>query len=193
MTLLLLSVGLRCRVQNEMYCYWTDVVPIREGKTDTPYRVTLHRTPIDITEYIAPLYEENKAVIFTSATLQVAGSFDRIQKQLGLPEAIEQKGDEPVKQISTCVYPSPFPYKENVEIHLFGDVLLDRPAPQASDDEKEAYFEQQARLVEYYCRLRGGRSLILCSSNLLMHELCIRLEDIFCRHGSECLSAIRYG
>ena len=156
---------------------------LREGKTDTPYRVTLHRTPIDITEYIAPLYEENKAVIFTSATLQVAGSFDRIQKQLGLPEAIEQKGDEPMKQISTGVYPSPFPYKENVEIHLFGDVLLDRPAPQASDDEKEAYFGQQARLVEYYCRLRGGRSLILCSSNLLMHELYTRLEDVFADMG----------
>lgn len=185
-SLISLSVGLRCRVQNvltkddlETYCYWTDVAPIREGKTDTPYRLNLQRTPIDITEYIAPLYEGNKAVIFTSATLQVAGSFDRIQKQLGLPEAIEQKDDEPVKQISQRVYPSPFPYKENVEIHLFGDVLLDRPTPRASDDEKEVYFEQQARLVEYYCRLRGGRSLILCSSNLLMHELYTRLEDVF--------------
>lgn len=185
-SLISLSVGLRCRVQNvltkddpETYCYWTDVAPIREGKTDTPYRLTLHRTPIDITEYIAPLYEGNKAVIFTSATLQVAGSFNRIQKQFGLPEAIEQKDDEPVKQISTRVYPSPFPYKDNVEIHLFGDALLDRPTPGASDDEKEAYFEQQACLVEYYCRLRGGRALVLCSSNLLMHELYTRLEDVF--------------
>ena len=185
-----LYVSLRCRVQNvltkddpEMYCYWTDVAPIREGKTDTPYRLTLHRTPIDITESIAPLYEGNKAVIFTSATLQVAGSFDRIQEQLGLPEAIEQKDDEPVKQISTSVYPSPFPYKDNVEIHLFGNALLDRPTPGASDDEKEAYFEQQARLVEYYCRLRGGRSLVLCSSNLLMLELYTRLEDVFADMG----------
>ena len=84
-----------------------------------------------------------------------------------------------MKQVSTRVYPSPFPYKDNVEIHLFGDALLDRPTPGASDDEKEAYFEQQARLVEYYCRLRGGRSLVLCSSNLLMHELSTRLEDVF--------------
>jgi len=185
-----LSVKLRCRMQNvltkddpETYCYWTDVAPIREGKTDTPYRLTLHRTPIDITEYIAPLYKGNKAVIFTSATLQVANSFDRVQKQLGLPDAIEQDDDEPVKHISTRVYASPFPYKDNVEIHLFGDALLDRPTPGASDDEKEAYFEQQARLVEYYCRLRGGRSLVLCSSNLLMHELYTRLEDVFADMG----------
>ena len=186
--LISLSVGLRCRVQNvltkddtETYCYWTDIAPMRE--IDTAYRLTLHRTPIDITEYIAPLYTGNKSVIFTSATLQVADSFDRIQKQLGLPKAIEQKDGEPVKQISTRVYPSPFPYKDNVEIHLFDNVLLDRPAPRASDHEKEAYFEQQARLVEYYCQLRGGRSLVLCSSNLLMYDLHARLEDVFSEMG----------
>ena len=186
-----LSVKLRCRMQNvltkddlETYCYWTDVAPIREGnRTDTPYRLTLHRTPIDITEYIAPLYEGNKAVIFTSATLKVADSFDRVQKQLGLPDAIEPKDDEPGKQISACVYPSPFPYKENVEIHLFGDALLDRPGQHASDDDKEAYFQQQARLVEYYCRLRGGRALILCASNKLMNELHTRLEEVFADMG----------
>ena len=184
--LISLSVSLRGRVQNvltkedlETFCYWTDVAQIREGKTDTPYRLNLHRTPIDITEYIAPLYEGNKSVIFTSATLKVADSFDRVQKQLGLPDAIEPKDGEPGKQISARVYPSPFPYKDNVEIHLFNNVLLDRPDLRASDDEKEAYFEQQARLVEYYCRLRGGRSLILCYSNQLMHELYTRLEDVF--------------
>ena len=180
------SVKLRRRLYSvfekddtETFCYWTEVSMIREGKTDTPYRLTLHRTPIDITEYIAPLYEGNKSVIFTSATLQVAGSFDRIQKQLGLPDAIVPKDDEPVKQILESVYRSPFPYKDNVEIHLFDEILLDRPAPRASDDEKETYFEQQARLVEYYCRLRGGRSLILCSSNLLMYDLYTRLESVF--------------
>ena len=136
-------------------------------------------TPLGVGCY----HEGKKAVIFTSATLQVAGSFDRIQKQFGLPEAIEQKADAPVKQISTLVSPSPFPYKDNVEIHLFGDALLDRPPPGASDDEKAAYFEQQARLVEYYCRLRGGRSLILCFSNQLMHELYTRLEGVFADMG----------
>lgn len=185
-----LSVSLRRRAKGvltqddtETYCYWTEVAPIREGKTDTPYRLRLHRTPIDITKYIAPLYKEKNAVIFTSATLKGADSFDRIQKQLGLPEAIESEDGEPVTRILEHVYPSPFPYKDNVEIHLFDNVLLDRPAPRASDDEKEAYFEQQACLVAYYCRLRGGRSLILCSSHLLMHELYTRLEQVFADMG----------
>ena len=181
-----LSASLRSRVKNvltqedtETYCYWTDVAPIREGGKDTPYRLTLHRTPIDITEYIAPLYKGKRAVVFTSATLKVANSFDRVQRQLGLPDAIETEDDEPSKQISEHVYPSPFPYKDNVEIHLFGNTLLDRPDLHASDNEKEAYFEQQVRLVEYYCQLRGGRSLILCFSNQLMYELHKRLEDVF--------------
>ena len=129
-----LSASLRRRVKNvltqedtETYCYWTEVAPIREGGKDTPYRLMLHRTPIDITKYIAPLYQGKNAVIFTSATLKVANSFDRVQKQLGLPDAIETEDDEPDKQISERVYPSPFPYKDNVEIHLFGNALLDRP------------------------------------------------------------------
>ena len=190
--IILSAVKLRSRLHTvfekddtETYCYWTEVAMIREGKADTPYRLNLHRTPIDITEYIAPLYAGDRAVIFTSATLQTAGSFDRIQKQLGLPDAIESKDDEPEprKQISQRVYPSPFPYKDNVEIHLFDSVLLDRPAPFASDGDKEAYFEQQARLTEFYCRLRGGRSLVLCSSNLLMHQLYARLEGVFADMG----------
>ena len=77
------------------------------------------------------------------------------------------------------VYRSPFPYKENVEIHLFNNVLLDRPYPNASEDKVETYYQQQARLVEYYVRLREGRALILCSSNRLLHELYTRLEMTF--------------
>ena len=181
------AVNIRHRVQSvlkqddsQTYCYWTDVAPAREeNQTDSPYRVRLHRTPIDISEYIAPLYEGDNAVIFTSATLKVADSFDRVQTQLGLSDGIDPKVDDAGKRILKRVYPSPFPYKDNVEIHLFDNVLLDRPAPRASDAEKALYLNQQARLVEYYCRLRGGRALILCSSHKLLHDLYAELEDAF--------------
>ena len=155
-----------------LWCYWSEVSPIFKDK-ETPYRLTLKRTPIDISDQIAPLFKDNNAVIFTSATLQVSDSFSRIRQQLGLT------GDDIEKPVSEKVYRSPFPYRNNVEIHLFNDVLLDRPSQWASDDEKDAYWVQQTQLVEYYVRLRGGRALILCSSNKLLDELYTRLESVF--------------
>ena len=154
-----------------LWCYWSEVSQHFKG-LETPYRLTLKRTPIDISKQIAPLFNENNAVIFTSATLQVSDSFARIRQQLGL------YGKEVEKDISERVYASPFPYKENVEIHLFNNVLLDRPRP-SDEDEVQRYYHQQARLTEYYVRLRGGRALILCSSNRLLHELYTRLELTF--------------
>lgn len=156
---------------SHLWCYWSEVSQHFKD-SETPYRLTLKRTPIDISEQIAPLFDEDNAVIFTSATLQVSDSFARIRQQLGLSEALE-------KDTTERVYPSPFPYRENVDIHLYNDVLLDRPHPNASEAEVEAYYHQQSRLVEYYVRLRNGRALILCSSNRLLHELSERLEPTF--------------
>ena len=106
-----------------LWCYWSFVAGTKEqGPTknkDVAYRLTLKRTPIDITEQIVPLFEAGNAVIFTSATLQVADSFARLRNQLGL------EADETEKQVIQRIYPSPFPFRENVEIHLFGDVILD--------------------------------------------------------------------
>ena len=179
----------------QLWCYWSQVAIAasdREQEKNSPYRLTLKRTPIDISEQIQPLFAEENAVIFTSATLQVAGSFARIQHQLGLnrkpkadpddtdPDDTQDadSSDPPLKPVTERVYPSPFPYKENVEIHLFS-TLLDRPPPYAPDAEKEIYWQEQQRLVEYYLRLHGGRALILCASQQQLHALYERLEPVF--------------
>ena len=160
------------REDTDLWCYWSEVATVTDNDRESPYRVSLKQTPIDITEQITPLFAEDNAVIFTSATLQVADSFSRIRRQLGVRE------DQTEKRIIERVYPSPFPYRENVEIHLFGNVILDRPSPYATPDEKEQYWQQQARLVEYYLRLRDGRALVLCTSHQLLHELYERLESV---------------
>lgn len=174
----------------QLWCYWSQVAIAasdREQDKNSPYRLTLKRTPIDISEQIQPLFAEENAVIFTSATLQVAGSFARIQSQLGLnrePKADRDdtqdadKNEPSLKPVTQRVYPSPFPYQENVEIHLFS-TLLDRPPPYAPDAEKEVYYQEQQRLVEYYLRLHGGRALVLCASQQQLHELYERLEPVF--------------
>ena len=160
------------REDTDLWCYWSEVTTAADNDRESPYRLSLKRTPIDITEQIAPLFEEDNAVIFTSATLQVADSFSRIRRQLGVRE------DQTEKRIIERVYPSPFPYRENVEIHLFGNMILDRPSRDTTPDEKEQYWQQQARLVEYYLRLRDGRALVLCTSHRSLHELYERLEPV---------------
>ena len=165
-----------------LWCYWSEVAMATD--TDVAYRLTLKRTPIDITEQITPLFEEENAVIFTSATLQAADSFTRLRNQLGLTV------DGTEKKVIERVYPSPFPFRKNVEIHLFDDVILDRPFPNASPDDKEAYWQEQSRLVEYYLRLRGGRALVLCTSHQQLHTLYERLEPVFQDMGITALRQI---
>ena len=113
-----------------LWCYWSQVARATDTDTDAAYRLSLKRTPIDITEQIAPLFDAENAVIFTSATLQVDERFARIRQQLGITAG------ETEKNVIERVYPSPFPFAKNVEIHVFDDVLLDRPTPHASPDAK---------------------------------------------------------
>ena len=167
-----------------LWCYWSEIAMAKGNGRETLYRLTLKRTPIDITEQIAPLFEEKNAVIFTSATLQAAGSFARIHNQLGIGTG------ETEKQVIERIYPSPFPFRENVEIHLFGDEVLDRPSAAASTAEKEKYWQEQSRLVEYYVRLRDGRALVLCASHQQLYELYDRLEPVFQDMGITALRQI---
>ena len=167
-----------------LWCYWSEFAMAKGNDKEVAYRLTLKRTPIDISEQIAPLFDEENAVIFTSATLQAADSFARLRNQLGLDtNAIE-------KQVIQRIYPSPFPFEKNVEIHVFDDVLLDRPSPSASPDEKENYWQEQARIVEYYVRLRNGRALVLCASHQQLHELTERLDPFFYDMGITALRQI---
>ena len=167
-----------------LWCYWSQVARATDTDTDAAYRLSLKRTPIDITEQIAPVFDAENAVIFTSATLQVDERFARIRNQLGITAG------ETEKNVIERVYPSPFPFAKNVEIHVFDDVLLDRPSPHASPDAKERYWQEQARLVEYYVRLRNGRALVLCASHQQLHELSERLEPCFYDMGITALRQI---
>ena len=167
-----------------LWCYWSQVARATDTDTDAAYRLSLKRTPIDITEQIAPVFDAENAVIFTSATLQVDERFARIRNQLGITAG------ETEKNVIERVYPSPFPFAKNVEIHVFDDVLLDRPSPHASPDAKERYWQEQTRLVEYYVRLRNGRALVLCASHQQLHELSERLEPCFYDMGITALRQI---
>ena len=148
------------------YCYWADVANCKKNEaTINGSRLTLVRTPIDITAHLEPLFAKENAVILTSATLtSTKHNFNRIKTQLGL------QNNQRVNQI---VEPSPFP-RNNLEIHMFSQ-LIETPPHNASQEKQEDYWQQQTLLCEYYLKLNHGRALVLCRSRQQMDILYQRL------------------
>ena len=164
----------------KFYCYWADVANCRNYEnTMAGSRLTLKRTPIDITALLEPLFAEENAVILTSATLtSTKRNFSRLRTQLGL------QNNQRVKEI---VEPSPFPPK-NLEIHLFSK-LIEAPTHNAPTEKQQDYWEQQTLLCQYYLNLHQGRALVLCRSrqqmDILYNRLIPILENLKVNHSKQ--------
>lgn len=78
--------------------------------------------------------------------------------------------------------PSPFPFRQNAEIHLFSD-LEHPPSPMDAPKKHELYLAQQVTLCEYYLQLNHGRALILCTSRYFMEQLFIALHPLLLELG----------
>ena len=113
-------------------------------------------TPLDIGPLMREaVYEPLPTVVFTSATLTVAGSFSYWSGRIGLDARAG-------REVSTGVFPSPFDYRENV---LLG-VPTDAPAPDAP-----GYRPFLARFLgEAIAASRGG-ALVLFTSRALLSEM----------------------
>jgi ATP-dependent DNA helicase DinG len=113
-------------------------------------------TPLDIGPLMREaVYEPLPTVVFTSATLTVAGSFSYWAGRIGLDSRAG-------REVSTGVFPSPFDYRENV---LLG-VPTDAPAPDAP-----GYRSFLSRFLgEALTACRGG-ALVLFTSRALLAEM----------------------
>jgi ATP-dependent DNA helicase DinG len=113
-------------------------------------------TPLDIGPLMREaVYEPLPTVVFTSATLTVAGSFAYWSRRIGLDARAG-------REVSTGVFPSPFDYRSNV---LVG-VPTDAPAPDA-----QGYRGFLARFLgEALAASRGG-ALVLFTSRALLREM----------------------
>ncbi len=141
----------------------------REGKERT---VRLVITPLDIGPLMREaVYEPIKTVLFTSATLTVAGSFSFWAGRIGLSGSI---GREPLFQS----FPSPFNYGEHV---LLG-VPTDAPAP---DSLKHKEF--LARFIAKALLKSRGAGLVLFTSYSLLRDVyaAVSAED-WAGRGSGC-------
>jgi ATP-dependent DNA helicase DinG len=112
----------------------------------------LHLKPIDVAPLIkAMILDTVPNVVFMSATMFVNGSFRFMKKELGLdPAALEFTGE------------TPFDYRKNVE----GYFPTDLPDPTEED-----YVPRLARRIKTIINRRGGKALILFTSNQTMRDV----------------------
>jgi len=114
-----------------------------------------HVTPLTVaSRFREQVCESDRALVFTSATLAVAGRFDHFQRQLGLEEA------------ATCLYPSPFDYPRQA---LF---YLPRALPSPNQPAHTARVIEVARTL---LPLSGGRAFLLFTSFQALNEAAAQL------------------
>lgn len=116
----------------------------------TPHSVLLHITPLDIGELFARQIEgDQRAWIFTSATLSVRGDFSHFLGQIGLPEA------------ATGYWESPFDYARQALLYV----------PEGMPDPNSpGYTRAVAEAAWPLVKASGGRAFLLFTSLRAMNE-----------------------
>jgi len=126
------------------------------GQTVLPQSTlpTLHLAPLDVAEHIRKwLLDEKSSVIFTSATLTTAGSFDYMRDRLGANDAAE------------LALGSPFDYPQAALVFLPTDI----PEPN-----QPGYARKCAETIADVAEALGGRTLALFTSHAQLrttHEI----------------------
>lgn len=123
----------------------------------TPRHFVLHLTPLSIaSKFRAFVEEDNKAWIFTSATLMVDGGFDHFQKRMGLESA------------NTLTLDSPFDYQTQSML------CVPRFLPEPNHKERN---QRLTEIAEQIIDASNGRCFILFTSHATLRDVAGRLEQ----------------
>jgi len=123
----------------------------------TPRTVSLHASPIHVGPALARAFDACPGpIIFTSATLTVAGSFSFIRERIGLGDAAAE-----------ATYPSPFRYARQALLY----VATDLPDPR-----RDGFALAAAKRMAELAEITSGRALLLFTSfrNLRAAEAYLR-------------------
>ncbi|MBN1524164.1 MAG: helicase c2 [Spirochaetales bacterium] len=134
--------------------------------------VRFNSTPLDI----APIMREAvftpyATVVFTSATLAVGGNFDFWKSRLGLKNWDERSCEE-------GIFPSPFPYRENVLLCLPED------PPQPGETGFESCLTQT---IGEALSISEGRGLVLFTSYSLLNAVYDEIRETLSARGIDIL------
>jgi len=123
----------------------------------TPHTLMFHATPLDVAPFLEQLmYPRLKALVFTSATLSLAGTFDYLCRSVGLSEE--------AFPIQTMIAESPFSYEDRMRI------LVPRYMPPAHG-ELTPYAESLAHLIASLSDGIGRNGLALFTSYAMMQAV----------------------
>ncbi len=150
--------------------YWLETTRsrrARDGEEDRSARLVI--TPLDIGPLMRQaVFEPIRTVVFTSATLTVAGSFTFWAARVGLQGA--GLGRDP----QLGVFPSPFDYRGNV---LLG-VPTDAPAP-----DSPGHADFLGKFIGKALTASRGAGLVLFTSYALLREVATRVQPVLTRAG----------
>ncbi len=139
------------------YVFWVERASPREGG------VRGWAAPLELGRRFADeLYIGKDSIVFTSATLSVRGSFDFVERRLGI-DRIESD------RILEMRAETPFRYEEQCR------VLVPMFLPDPADPDGE-YVEELSRLLPEIFRRTRGRALVLFTSYQMLNAVAERLR-----------------
>lgn len=146
----------------EELVYWLEKPEERNlEETDTPLETLLCAIPKQLSDMLyADLWGRGIPIVLTSGTLSAAGSFEHIERKMGLDR---------VRALMETSKPSPFRYRENALLYISENV----PFPDSQDYEYiAAVAEEAGRLI----RASHGHAALLFTSYKAMDQVFALLE-----------------
>lgn len=131
--------------------YW-----IEYGLRGAKNKSSVHMKPIEIKSTLQEnLFNKKKSIIFTSATLQVKGSFDYFMNQLGLPvnSTIKQSFD------------SPYQYEQQATMLISNDISM------ISEVDEQQFIKEIAESIVEMAKITNGRMLVLFTSHHMLKKV----------------------
>jgi len=137
-----------------------------QERYDNQFELSLSAVPIDISEILqAKLFEMNRSVILTSATISINGNFKFFQRRIGIEDLPNQKN---------VILPRMFDYTKQAAIMTAGFL----PEISSSGGQLSPHFHAQAiRLLKQIMRVHPRGMLILFTSYYLLTKFYDSLKD----------------
>lgn len=121
-------------------------------------RRAISASPVDVSSpFRREVLHRVPSVIFTSATLTAAGSFDFVKHRLGIDFEVDE-----------AVLPSPFDYPRQAALYM----------PNLPEPRDPSYFEAASAEIASLLRLTDGGAFVLCTSLRMMAAFAARCRPM---------------
>jgi len=122
-------------------------------------RASIGASPVNVSEIVREqLFYRTPAVVMTSATLTTGGSFEFVERRLGIDFEVQEQ-----------IVPSPFDYGAQAALYLAGHLPDPRDA---------GFLDAATEEIRSLVSITSGGAFVLCTSFRVMHELAARCAPL---------------